>query len=475
MRPFRLMPHDDVRVHDAGAEYRQAETTEPEAGGGQAAGWLSADAIFRGRWLAAKRARRAVYTVLFLELGLVIGFVAVYRPFDLNIYLWGGNAVTHGLRLYDVEVDANWYTYPPFAAALFTPLNAIPGFIVRLIWELGTVAALAWACGLTLRLAGYRPGRMVILAMTAAAFILEPMYHTLYLGQVNIFLFTMVLIDIWRVSRGRLAGIGVGLATAIKLVPGIFALYFLVTRRWKDALISAATFVTCGLIGYLVNPGASRLYWTKLFYDSRRVSAPYISNQSPYGTAVRLLGGVSHVGFWYDVIPVVIAAVGLAVAATLTQRQDWLGAVTVTGATGLLVCPISWTHHWVWVLPAIVVLLRGGKAARISAVCGYVVFGLAPMWFTPRWQHAGQFGFHWMVTLIANCFTIGGVAFLAYMVVRTYLPRSEDHDVGSGEVTGSQEHASRLTWARLEAPARRLLVRAAEAAHRREPRDIAGP
>jgi hypothetical protein len=458
MRPIRLAPAGTAQLADP--ESSQDETPDPDASTGKGSTWLSADALFGGRWTASQRARRAIYILLFLEIGLVIGFAAIYKPFDLNIYLWGGRAVTHGLRLYHVEVDNNWFTYPPFAAAVFTPLNAVPVVIVRLLWELGTIAALAWACVLTLRLAGYRPDRMVVLAMTAVGFVLEPIYHTLFLGQVNVFLMTLCMFDVWLVSRGRTAGIGVGIATAVKLVPGIFVLYFLVTRRWKAALVSSATFVACGVIGYLVNPADSHLYWTKLFYDTSRVSAPYISNQSPYALAVRLLGGVAHVGAWYYVVPLVLGAAGMAVAVTLTRRQDWLGAATVTGVTGLLVSPISWTHHWVWILPALVVMLRGGKAARISAVCGFVVFVLAPMWFTPRTHTAGQFGFHWVLTLIANSFMIPGVAFLAYMVVITYLPRYRDRGhAGPGTQADDKDQGPRLRWARIEAPARRLLLR----------------
>jgi len=109
--------------------------------------------------------------------------------------------------LYLVQADANWFTYPPFAATLFTPLAGIPGLLARLAWELASVAALAWACVLTVRLAGYRPTRTVIVTMVAAALLLEPMYHTLYLGQVNLFLMAMVLADLWLVSRGRRRGL----------------------------------------------------------------------------------------------------------------------------------------------------------------------------------------------------------------------------------------------------------------------------
>ena len=418
------------------------KTTEPEP----------AEALFRWAWLANRRLRRATYALLALEIGLVIGFVIAYHPFDLNIYLWGGRAVTHGLRLYLAQADANWFTYPPFAAALFTPLAGIPGFIAGLAWELGSVAALAWSCVLTVKLAGYRPTRAVIAAMVAAAFLLEPMYHTLFLGQVNLVLLAVVLADVWRASRGRPAGIGVGIAAAIKLTPGIFILLFLLTRRTRDALTAAVTFIGCGLIGYLVDPAASRLYWTRLFYDTKRVGAEYISNQSPYAAVVRILGGTSHVGSWYLLVPLILGAVGLAVAATLARRSDWLGAAAVTGVTGLLVSPISWTHHWVWVLPALVVLLRGGTGSRIAAACAYLLFVLAPMWWTPWSADASQTGFHGLTTLTANCFLIAGLAFIAYMTVAAWRLRAADPRPPGPAPAGIMDH-ERLPELRLE-PAR---------------------
>jgi Glycosyltransferase family 87 len=408
---------EQVSDRDLDAEWAAWVESETTQSGGNTPAPL--DAAPAWRWLASRRVRRAALAVLTLEVALVIGFVAVYRPFDLTIYLWGGHAVTHGLRLYLVQAYANWFTYPPFAAAVFTPLTGLPGIIARLAWELGSVAALGWASVLTVRLAGFRPTRWVIVSMVAAAFLLEPMYHTLFLGQVNLFLMALVLADLWRVSRGRTAGIGIGVAAAIKLVPGIFIVLLLLTRRTRDAAIAAATFVCCGLIGYVVDPSASRLYWTHLFFDTKRVSDAYISNQSLYAAAVRLLGGPGHVGAWFMVVTIVVCGAGLAVATVLARRDDWLGAAAVTGTTGLLVSPISWTHHWVWILPALVVLMRGGLRGRIAAVCAYLLFVLAPMWWTPHPAKPGpaQSGFHGLTTLTANCFLIAGLAFLAYMTV----------------------------------------------------------
>ena len=368
-------------------------------------------------------ARKLTYAVLLLEVAIVIGFAIAYRPFDLNIYLWGGRAVTDGLRLYLVQPHANWFTYPPFAAALFVPLTGLPTVIVVLAWELATVAAFASACVLALRLAGCRPSKAAVAAVVGAGLLLEPVYHTLYLGQVNVFLLALVLADIWRVAQGKRAGVGIGLSAAIKLTPAIFIVLLLLTRRVKDALIAAGTFAACLVIGYLVGPSASRLYWTRLFYDTSRVRVTYISNQSLAAAAARILGGVAHVGTWYLAIEIIVGVLGLAVATSLARAGDWLAAAAVTGTTGLLISPVSWTHHWVWVMPALIVLLRGGAASRVIAACGYLLFVLAPMWWTPHPGDNAQYGFHGLTTVTANSFMLAGLGFLAFMAGQAWRTR----------------------------------------------------
>ena len=368
----------------------------------------------RKRWVAP-----VIYGILGLELAAVIGFAATYNALDFRIYMWGGHAVTQDTRLYLAPAYGHWFTYSPFAAMVFVPIAAVPLTLARVAWDLVSVAALAYCVVLTLRLAGYRPSRLMIAGVTAAAMALDPVYETLFLGQINLILLALILTDVWRVSRGRSAGIGVGIAAAIKLTPAIFIVFFLLARRIRAACIAAATFVGCGLIGLLVAPRASEMYWEHLSHDTSRVGALYISNQSPYGAVVRIAGGAAHVGLWYLAIPLAFAAIGLPAAAILARRGDWLGATAATGTTGLLVSPISWAHHWVWILPALVLLLRSGH--RVAAGLGYVLFALAPFWYTPRSGRPGEYGFHGLLTLVANCYLIAGLAFLAYLAWRAYL------------------------------------------------------
>jgi hypothetical protein len=377
--------------------------------------------------ITAPWAVRAAWIGLAAAIVLVVVFSIVYKPLDFSVYRWGGQQVTHGLRLYLARYfqghDREYFTYPPFAAIVFIPVAAIPAVIGQVGWQLVSLVALACGSVITLNLAGYRPSRTVVAAMVAGGITLEPIYHTLYLGQINLILFALILIDVRRAARGQAAGIGIGLAAALKLTPLIFIPFFLVTRRWKDAAIATATFLACGLIGYLVAPEGSGLYWHHLFYSTARVGAPYISNQSPYALVLRVAGAGAHIGSWYSIIPALLGIIGLATAAVLARHDDWLGAATVTGTTGLLVSPISWTHHWVWILPALVILVLGDKRSRVAALCAYALFVVAPMWFTPDTGGSGEYGFHWLLTLVANCYLIAGLAFLVYMARRAYLMR----------------------------------------------------
>jgi hypothetical protein len=318
------------------------------------------------------------------------------------------------------QVGNDWFTYTPFAAVIFAPVTHVPPAAAQVLWQLASLAALAWACVITFRLAGWPVTRTRIAAAVAVSLTLEPVYHTLYLGQINLILFALIMADVWLVARGRPGGLGVGLAAAVKLTPAIFVVLFLLTRRFRPALLATATFVTCGVVACLAAPGASKMYWLHLFYDTKRLGAAYVSNQSLYAAAVRLSGGTSHVRPWEYALPLVVGAFGLVVARSLARHGDWLGAAAVTGTTGLLVSPISWTHHWVWILPALVVLLRGGTRSRIAAVCAYLLFVTAPMWFTPKWAGPALFGFHGVITVIANCFMLAGLAFLGYMARVAY-------------------------------------------------------
>jgi alpha-1,2-mannosyltransferase len=351
--------------------------------------------------------------VLGAQIVALVVFALLWNPLDFFIYRLGGQALPDGTALYLERQADHFFTYPPFAALFFTPLSWIPLVPARLLWELASVAVFGVSCREMLLLAG-RPVNARTLGWTVAGgLMLEPVWHTLFLGQINLFLVALVLFDLRRAAGGAKSGIGLGIAAAIKLTPGAFIVLLLLAGRTRAAVIAAATFAGCCLLGLLANPDASWLYWRKIFYDTTRVGVPYISNQSPYGALVRLLGGREHVGSWYLVIPMALSVLGLAVATRYARRADWASATAVGGITSLLVSPISWSHHWVWALPALVVLMNDGR--RWAAFGAGAVLVLSPMWWLPR--RSGSVPLDLLLGLTSNAYLVLGLALLGWFAV----------------------------------------------------------
>jgi alpha-1,2-mannosyltransferase len=203
-------------------------------------------------------------------------------------------------------------------------------------------------------------------------------------------------------------------------------------------------FLACGAIGYLAAPSASTLYWTKVFYDAKRAYPAYLANQSISGAALRVFGSPAHVNPWYLPLTLVAAVVGLGAAAVFARRHDWLSAMAATGITGLLISPVSWTHHWVDAIPALIVLASGGKRARIAAACAFAMFALTPLWWTPHSLLQPVYGFHGLVTVVANCYVLAGLAFLAYMARQAWQAR-QTPETGQADPRSTLEPAHSAT------------------------------
>ncbi|MFD9697717.1 glycosyltransferase 87 family protein [Lentzea sp. NPDC059081] len=312
---------------------------------------------------------------------------------DLRVYLAGGEAWLAGTDLYTADFHGYRglpFTYPPFAAMLFSVLTVVPLAVAALLFTvvgigLFTAAARTWA--------GY--------GVIALCLLLEPLRVTLDLGQVNLVLLGLVAADCLLPRPFWPRGLLVGLAAAIKLTPAVFVLFFLCRGRWKPALTAVATFTVCGLLA----PGQAEGFWLHAMLDPGRVGGlAYGSNQSLRGLLVRL-GAPEPV--WFVAVAVVLALT----VVVLPRLRDDLTALVATAAAGLLVSPVSWSHHWVWIAPALV-LLRGKVRIAVAAV-----FAVGPHWLLPT---AGdrELEWTWWQHVVGNTYVWLALAFLGWCAVR---------------------------------------------------------
>ncbi|ORL81511.1 glycosyltransferase 87 family protein [Prescottella equi] len=361
---------------------------------------------------AAVLAARVVVAAAFTlgALFYLVGFpgvrdVGFQYHIDLDVYRLGGAVFAAGDPLYG-ELPPTFFgqhlpfTYPPLAAVVFAPMSWISLQAAGAVLTVLSLAALVATLVLALASVGVRPRTTLVwtaLGGTAAALTLEPVSSTFDYGQVNILLMVFVAADCLMKKTPWPRGILIGFVAAVKLTPAVFILYFLFRKDFRAAVTTGTSFVAFGAIGFLVARADSWEYWTETLFDSSRIGGPaYPANQSLTGVLARLgLDPSMRTVLW-----LVLSVAVLALAAVAMHRAFAAGlpvvALFVNALFGLLVSPVSWSHHWVWVAPLLMVLAVAAYRRR-SVVLGaavaasFVLFVLAPHWElgVGRWDGTG--------------------------------------------------------------------------------------
>ncbi|WP_434086255.1 mannosyltransferase [Mycobacterium lentiflavum] len=290
---------------------------------------------------------------------------------DLHVYLGGAAALDHPGTLYDFVYSEHTpdfplpFTYPPFAAIVFYPLHLLPFGLAAFLWLAAMMAALYVSVRISQRLLGVPPGsgRRVAMAWTAITIWIEPLRNNFDYGQINVFLMLAVLWAIYT-TRWWLSGLLVGAAAGIKLTPAIAGVYLVGVRRFAAAAFSAVVFFGTVALSVLIVGDQTRHYFTDLLGDAHRVGPIATSiNQSWRGGISRILG---HDAGFGPLVLIAIAVTGvLAILAwRAVDSSDRLGKLLVVEMFALLMSPISWTHHWVWLVPLMIWLIHGPSRAR---------------------------------------------------------------------------------------------------------------
>ena len=290
--------------------------------------------------------------------GLIVRHVTPYynsHYYD-PLYMWGG---TGKLALK--------FTYTPFAAIAFALISFIPLkalYSVSVVVNIITFAAALW---FTFYGLGYRDRRVRLgatLLAAAATFWLQPVVRTIYLGQINLILMAAIMWDLTQpdyTKNGRYRwwkGVATGIAAGIKLTPLIFIPYLLVARKWREAAGCVGGFLGSVLVGFAVLPHDSSKWWLHgmVISDGNRTGfAGWAGDQSLHGLVTRLTGSIAGAQTTWLIACVLAVILGIAAAYLLDRAGYPVPAILVTALTGLLVSPISWDHHWVWIALGIAV------------------------------------------------------------------------------------------------------------------------
>lgn len=354
---------------------------------------------------------------------------------DADVYRMGGDAWLHGRPLYADGAIFHTrggldlpFTYPPLAAIAFGPLAlvSLPAATVAIsvvtclllvvsIWIVLTRMDVAqtWQVGGP---AWVRRGWLAVGVVALGMKYLEPIQANFSFGQINVVLMTLVIADCIPRRTAWPRGLLVGLAIALKLTPAVFLLYFVLRRDLRAVITAVASFAAAALVGFALAWKDSWEYWTTTVRHTDRIGdATLNTNQNAAGALARLgLSEGMHFVLWTAACLAVLGLTVWAVRRVLAAGEPALALVCVA-LFGLVVSPVSWSHHWVWGLPTILVTaIVAGQRRDITlalvAAAGAALMMWPPLTLLPEhheadaswWrQTAGMAYVWWALALIA--------------------------------------------------------------------------
>ncbi len=326
-------------------------------------------------------------TALVLYIVVYMWWPSVLTQVDLQVYRFGATRMWHGHDLYSVGLTGNTrvllFIYPPFAALCFLPLVFIGEPTVQILWLALNCFLICYAIWLMLKSMGLSGARgLWSLAALLVGLVgwLEAFRLSLQLGQINIVILALVVIDLLLPAQRKWAGVAIGLAAGIKLTPALFIIYLAAIGRLRAAVVASATFAVTVGIGFAVLPSDSGYYWLRRnFGDVKRISHSLFTNTTVNGLLHRL-----HVhGVAGTAVAVVLAAVALLLAVIAYRRGQAVLAIALVGMASAAASPFSWSHHWVWFAPLMVHLGHRAYILRCaySAWAMWLLCALLGGWF----------------------------------------------------------------------------------------------
>ncbi|MBV9090264.1 MAG: DUF2029 domain-containing protein [Mycobacteriaceae bacterium] len=355
--------------------------------------WRSLD---RGGW-QGRAAWRVFQLVAVVTFAFAAWRVLGHLPYriDVEVYRMGARAwlgdrpLYSGGALFHTSVGLNLpFTYPPLAAIAFCPIAWVSFPVASVTITLITLVLLLVSTVIVL--SGLKvwsaPARWWLAALVVglAVIHLEPIQSDLSFGQINVILMTLVIADCVPRRTPWPRGVLLGVAIALKLTPAVFLLYLALRREPRAALTAVVSFLVASLAGFVLAWRDSLQYWTATVRHTERIgNASLNTNQNIAGTLARLpLTASEQFGMWTLGCLAVLALLVWAARRLLRAGEPVLALMCIA-LFGLVVSPVSWSHHWVWVLPAVLTTGVAAYRRRNPALAAVTAAGVALMVWTP--------------------------------------------------------------------------------------------
>ncbi|MFF5208552.1 glycosyltransferase family 87 protein [Streptosporangium sp. NPDC000396] len=379
-----------------------------------------------------------------------LGNVDDQRLVDLDVYRTGGQMILEGRPVYGFMTPAPQllpFTYPPIAALLATPLAMVSWPAAQWVWTAGIFVALAVSVGYGFRAVLNRPaepGRagglrlpLAFAFLMVACTYLMPIRDQVRFGQVDILLVALCLADCVARRPTWPRGMLIGLATAVKLTPGVFLIYLLITgfgpgareEQRRTFFMAAFTAALLTLLPFLVIPADAADFWFHALLDPERLGAnAATTNQSMRGMLIRLyLPAEWLTGLLWLALVAVVGWYGFRHARRALLDGHAMTGVALVGLMAVLLSPVAWIHHLAWVVVVLGALVGDGRdPVRVRVAAGVWLYYVLPI---PWWGVAIKAAEIPVLSpvlgkIVQNAFGLGALALV--WLLGSWLPRRRE-------------------------------------------------
>lgn len=319
---------------------------------------------------------------------------------DFTIYHAAGRALLEGRSVLDVK----GYIYLPFFALCMAPLAVLPLPVAAGLWQIASLAALVWAARMCLDLVSVRDAPLsAALAWTPLLCVLRLADSNFGNGQVNTIVLALVVRGLlaWRSGRERAAGGWIGVAAALKIVPGCLVLHLVLRGAQRAIVWTAVSALSCVLlvpalfVGWERNIDELQSWFHEQsapYFEGGRTlleEREYLPGQSLTAALYRLLAhtpatsrkaegpAANLVDLDPESVKWIVRGAELLVLAMLvaalvrSQRSHepraWVREAALVMTAALTLAPLVHKAHMVWLILPYTVLLSGAPAGLSRA------------------------------------------------------------------------------------------------------------
>ncbi|MBW0017377.1 MAG: DUF2029 domain-containing protein [Mycobacterium sp.] len=324
----------------------------------------------------------------------------IYR-LDFDVYRMGARAWLKGIELYGPTGSNKFvtelgtplaFTYPPIAAIIFSVFTIMSLPTASALFTAITLVLLLYAVYLVLdslevwpqwavtrESSAVRRGWLALTITGFASLHLEPIWSNFGYGQINVVIMTLALADCLPRRTLLPRGILLGIAIALKLTPAVFLLYFLTKRDWRAARTAVVSFGAATAVGFALAWRDSIDFWTGTVTRTagRLTDLRLNTNQNILSFLARqALPDALRGPLWLLLSVLVLVLVVWAVRHAVAAGYDAFG-VACAALLALLISPVSWSHHWVWVVPVLISTTVVGYRERNLVLLAVSAIGVA--------------------------------------------------------------------------------------------------